>query len=71
MWQDIELGRRTSKADYLNGVIVDLGRKHGIPTPYNSTLLEVINRMFAEGQRPGIYTPAELRTLIESQRSTP
>jgi 2-dehydropantoate 2-reductase len=71
MWQDLELDRRTSEADYLNGVIVDLGRKHGIPTPYNSTLLAVINRMFAEGQRPGIYTPAELRTLIESRQSTP
>jgi 2-dehydropantoate 2-reductase len=70
MWQDLELDRRTSEADHLNGVIVDLGRKHGIPTPYNSALLEIVNRMFAEGQRPGIYTPAELRALIESRLAT-
>jgi 2-dehydropantoate 2-reductase len=69
MWQDLELGRRTSEVDYLNGVIVDLGRKHGIPTPYNSALLDIVNRMLAEGRRPGIHTPAELRMLIESRRS--
>jgi 2-dehydropantoate 2-reductase len=67
MWQDLELGRRTSEADYLNGVIVDLGRRHGLPTPYNSTLLVIINHMFAEGRPPGLYTPAELRALIESR----
>jgi 2-dehydropantoate 2-reductase len=70
MWQDLELDRRTSEADYLNGVIVALGRKLGIPTPYNSALLDIINRMFAEVERPGIYTPAELRRLIESRLKT-
>jgi hypothetical protein len=29
-----------------------------------------VNRMFAEAERPGIYTPAELRTLIESRLQT-
>ncbi|HJQ26867.1 MAG TPA: 2-dehydropantoate 2-reductase [Blastocatellia bacterium] len=70
MWQDLMLGRRTSEADHLNGVIVELGRQHGVPTPYNSTLLEIVNRMFATGERPGLYTPAELRALIESRRAT-
>jgi 2-dehydropantoate 2-reductase len=69
-WQDLELGRATGEADYLNGVLVDIGRKHGVPTPYNSTLLEVVNRMFAEGRRPGLYTPAELRALVESRGQT-
>jgi 2-dehydropantoate 2-reductase len=67
MWQDLMLGRPTGEADQLNGVIVDLGRKHHIPTPYNSTLLAIVSQMFAEGQRPGLYTPAELRALIESR----
>jgi 2-dehydropantoate 2-reductase len=67
MWQDLELGRRTSEADFLNGRIVEMGRQHGIPTPYNSVLLEVVNRMFAEAVPPGLYTPAELRALIESR----
>jgi 2-dehydropantoate 2-reductase len=71
MWQDLVLGRRTSEASHLNGVVVEMGRRHGIPTPYNSALLDIINRMFAEGQPPGLHTPAQLRALIESQGSTP
>ncbi|MFL6278210.1 MAG: ketopantoate reductase family protein [Blastocatellia bacterium] len=69
MWQDLMRGRRTSEADHLNGVIVDLGRKHQVATPYNSALLEIVRRMFAAGERPGIHTPAELRALIESRRA--
>lgn len=67
MWQDLQLGRKTGETDYLNGVIVELGRKFGIATPYNSTLLEVVNRMFDEGLKPGIYTPTELHALIRSR----
>lgn len=70
MWQDLEIGRRTSEADSLNGVAVELGRQHNVPTPYNSVLLETINRMFAEGRRPGLYTPAELRALIEARAAS-
>jgi hypothetical protein len=45
-----------------------MGRKLAIPTPYNSTLLEIVNRMFDEGLKPGIYTPAELhRKATDSQ----
>jgi 2-dehydropantoate 2-reductase len=67
MWQDLQLGRRSSEAAFLNGVIVELGKRVGIPTPYNTTLLEIIDRMFNEGLKPGIYTPAELRALIEEK----
>ncbi|MBI3652761.1 MAG: ketopantoate reductase family protein [Acidobacteria bacterium] len=64
MYQDLLLGRASHEADYLNGDIVALGRQLGIATPYNSTLLEIVNRMFARGEKPGIYTPEELHTLI-------
>lgn len=67
MWQDLQLDRKTGEADHLNGVIVELGRKYGVPTPYNSTLLEIVNRMFDEGLKPGIYTPAELYRLIRAR----
>lgn len=67
MWQDLQLGRKSNEAEFLNGEIIELGRKFGIPTPYNSALLEIVNRMFDEGQHPGIYTPAELHTLIRSR----
>ncbi|MFP5265661.1 MAG: ketopantoate reductase family protein [Blastocatellia bacterium] len=66
MWQDLVLGRSSGEADYLNGKIVELGKELGIPTPYNSVLLGIANRMFDEGLKPGIYTPAELHALIRA-----
>jgi 2-dehydropantoate 2-reductase len=65
MWQDLYLGRETNEADLLNGEIVRLGKKLGIPTPYNETLLNIINRMNAERRKPGLYTPSKLRAVIE------
>lgn len=67
MWQDLYLGRKQNEAEFLNGEIIALGRKVGIPTPYNSILLETVNRMFAEGLKPGLYGPKELRALIRSR----
>ena len=34
MWQDLQAGHRT-EIDAINGAIVELGQKHGLPTPYN------------------------------------
>jgi 2-dehydropantoate 2-reductase len=67
MWQDLFLGRKSGEAEYLNGKIVELGKRLGIPTPYNTALLEIANRMFDEGLKPGIYTPAELHALIKAR----
>jgi 2-dehydropantoate 2-reductase len=69
MWQDLALGRRSHEAEYLNGEIVRLGRELGIPTPYNSTLLEIIDRMFAEGLSSGLYKPGELQAIVSSRSS--
>jgi 2-dehydropantoate 2-reductase len=69
MWQDLQLGRKTSEAEFLNGEIVAIGREVGLQTPYNSALLEIINRMVEEGTRPGIYTPSELHELILSRQA--
>lgn len=66
MWQDLILGRRSSEVDFLNGEIVTLGLKLGIPTPYNAALVEIVNRMFVSNLKPGIHTPTELRKLIRS-----
>jgi 2-dehydropantoate 2-reductase len=68
MWQDLHLGRKSSEAEFLNGEITRLGGRLSIPTPYNSTLLEIVNRMFDRGLGPGIYTPAALRALIRSRQ---
>ena len=67
MWQDLYLGRKSNEAEYLNGEIVTRGAKLAIPTPYNSTLLEIVNRMFKEGLSPGLYRPRELDDLVRSR----
>jgi len=41
MLQDIESGRKT-EVDMFAGTMIELGKKHGIPTPYNQTLYEMI-----------------------------
>jgi len=46
MYQDITKRKKT-EIDYLNGRIVELGKKHGIPTPVNETLVGLIR--FLEG----------------------
>lgn len=67
MWQDLHLGRKENEAEFLNGEIVALGEKLEIPTPYNSTLLDTVNRMFKEGLRPGIHSPGQLIDLIQAR----
>ena len=46
MYQDVAKGKRT-EIDFLNGKIVELGRKHGIRTPVNETLAGLIRFMEA------------------------
>lgn len=41
MCQDIEHGRRT-EIDFINGAVVRLGQKYGVPTPYNETVAALI-----------------------------
>jgi 2-dehydropantoate 2-reductase len=41
MCQDIVKGKRT-EIDFLNGKVVDLGRRHGIPTPANEVITSLI-----------------------------
>ncbi|GAH48443.1 unnamed protein product, partial [marine sediment metagenome] len=41
MLNDIERGKKT-EIDFLNGVFVELGKTHNIPTPVNETIVRVI-----------------------------
>jgi 2-dehydropantoate 2-reductase len=47
MCQDLMKGKRT-EIDFLNGKIVELGRKHHIPTPINETLVSLIKSLEAK-----------------------
>lgn len=49
MWDDVQNGR-TTEVDDLCGAVVRLGAQHGVPTPVNATLCQLIPRHRA-GQR--------------------
>jgi len=53
MYQDVAKGNRT-EIDFLNGKIVELGKKHHIETPVNETLVSMIK--FLEEEQDGIPT---------------
>ena len=40
--QDVRNKRKT-EIDFLNGTIVRLGKKYGIPTPYNSMITNLVH----------------------------
>jgi 2-dehydropantoate 2-reductase len=41
MLQDIEAHRKT-EVDIFAGTVIELGKKHNIPTPYNKVLYEMV-----------------------------
>ena len=67
-WTDLKLKRGETEAGYFNGEIILLGEKYGVPTPYNSTLLNIVETMAAEGTEPGLYTIEELVDQVEQRR---
>lgn len=48
--QDLQKGRRT-EIDHLNGAVVALGEKYGIPCPVNAALTAIIKQLEAQSRR--------------------
>ncbi|MGH8764558.1 MAG: ketopantoate reductase C-terminal domain-containing protein [Burkholderiales bacterium] len=64
MVADVDQGRLTEVAQ-LNGEIVALGSKRGMPTPLNSRIVELVREM--EGRKPERYLlPHELRNRLRA-----
>jgi 2-dehydropantoate 2-reductase len=53
---------RLSEVDLINGFVVEEGRKRGIPTPANETLVEVTRRIYVGELKPD---PSNLNIAIE------
>lgn len=67
-WTDLKRKRGETEAGYFNGEIILLGEKYGVPTPYNFTLLNIVETMAVEGTEPGLYTIEELIDQVEQRR---
>ncbi|MEX2099931.1 MAG: 2-dehydropantoate 2-reductase N-terminal domain-containing protein [Acidimicrobiia bacterium] len=63
-WQSLARGTGSIEADYLNGEIVMLGRRYGVPTPVNETLQRVANQAAREQWAPASMSIEELIRLV-------
>ena len=52
MLQDLENGRK-SEIEFINGLLSDTGREHGVPTPVSDTVVEIV-----KGIQSGRYRPS-------------
>lgn len=67
-WMDLKQQRGETEAGFLNGEIILLGEKHDVPTPYNATLLNIIETMAGEHSAPGKHRLDELIGMVEQRR---
>jgi 2-dehydropantoate 2-reductase len=59
-WQSLQRGTGRIETDYLNGEIVLLGRLHGVPTPVNTEIQRLANRIARDGGAPDPAAAAAL-----------
>ncbi|HEX9258184.1 MAG TPA: 2-dehydropantoate 2-reductase [Acidimicrobiales bacterium] len=64
-WQSFQRGTGSIETDYLNGEIVLLGRRHGVPTPANELLQRLAHQAVAQSRAPGSMSIEELEHLLE------
>lgn len=69
-WQSIAKGGSV-ETDYLNGEIVLLGRLHGVATPVNALLQEVMHDLVRSGQGPGSIDAEALLSRVDRPASEP
>lgn len=50
MLQDLEAGRPT-EIDYINGAIVSMGEKHGVPAPVNKTMTAIVKTIEGKAKK--------------------
>lgn len=62
-WQSFARGV-PNEIDYLNGEIVQLGRIHGIETPWNQAVQEAAARLVLTGGQPGSTALGEVRAIV-------
>ena len=70
-WQSLVRGTGSVEADFLNGEVTALGRRHGVETPANAKLQRLVQDAAYTGARPGSMTYAELLDLLTREGEQP
>ena len=63
-WQSLRRGLGSVESDYLNGEIVLIGRRVGVPTPVNAVLQQVMAELALSQTPPGSLDAADLLARI-------
>jgi 2-dehydropantoate 2-reductase len=63
-WQSLARGTGSVEVDYLNGEVVLLGREHGVPTPVNLAVQQLVRRAAHQRLAPGRTSVEEIHALI-------
>lgn len=63
-WQSLSRQTGNIETDFLNGEIVRIAHRHGVPAPVNAALARAARATVRDGGGPGRYTAAELATLL-------
>jgi 2-dehydropantoate 2-reductase len=69
-WQSVTRATGDIETDYLNGEIVLLGRRHGVPTPANVVVQRLGNLLAQRHLAPGHFALADVRRMIDAERSS-
>lgn len=62
MWDDL-MAHKVTEVDFLNGAVVNLAKKHGVPTPVNEAIIDLIKKAELEGNGSPALGPEELLRL--------
>lgn len=60
MWEDLQRGRRT-EIDYLQGVIIEIAGRRGLPAPLSRRIVELIRKAEADGKGSPRLTAEQVR----------
>ena len=63
-WQSLARRQGTVETSFLNGEIVRVAKRMGKLAPLNEGLVRITEEMALRGELPGMYTPAELATML-------
>jgi 2-dehydropantoate 2-reductase len=64
-WQSLTRATGTVEARFLNGEIVELGRRYGVPTPVNALLLDIATTLAGDRTPPGGHSATDLLRLAD------
>ena len=68
-WQSLERRLGTIETDYLNGEIVRIGQRCGVPTPVNALLQYLSQRMARERRPPGSLNPDKILIALDLRQN--